>query len=464
MPTRAPRASRRAFLRLAAAGSGALAAALLGACGGQAPTDPLALPTLDPSLPTPPPLRATSRPEAAAPTARPPATAAAEKTTIVLGHWDGLLRPVLAGFEREHPGVEVRFIPADFDTYHRGLRSALTSGEGAPDVAAVGANWLGTLVARGGLLDLAAPPFDGARMAGDMVPGAWQMAYVDGRQIALPWGVHPAAMWYRADLLADVGVEDDPAVLQGRVQSWDDLLVLAREITTAKAERRLFFDARDVFYTAVAQEPYGWLDGVKVLIEERGRRPAQLASRVREEELDAALVSGNAALAVKNGELAGFFGDIGVLPFLTRDLADTSGAWRVLLPPGGPAIFGVTYLALPEQSEHQELAWELATYLAGPTAQNAYLKAGGAIPAHMPAWADPLYDAPVAFLGGQTLYRPLAERARAMPAGTLSEHHRDADDIVGTELSLVVERAKDPVQAMRDAEAAMIRKFEGLVA
>ena len=464
MPTRAPRASRRAFLRLAAGGALALGGALMAACGAQATSDPLALPTLDPAQPTSPPLRATPAPEAAAPTARPPATAATEKTTLVLGHWDGQLRPVLAGFEREHPGVEVRFIPAFFDEYHQGLRSALTQGKGAPDVAAVGANWLGTLVARGGLLDLTAPPFDGARLAEEMVPGAWQMANVDGKQVALPWGVNPAALWYRADLLADVGVEDDPEVLQRRVQSWDDLLELAREVTKGKAERRLFYDARDVFYTAVAQAPFGWLDGVKVLIEERGTRPAQLASRTREEELDAALVSGNVGLAVKNGELAGFFSDIGVLPFLTQDLADTSGAWRVLLPPGAPAMFGVSYLAVTEQSEHQELAWELATYLAGPAAQNAYLKAGGPIPAHMPAWADPLYDAPVAFLGGQTLYRPLAESARAMPAGTLSEYHRDANDVVDTELSLVVERAKDSVQAMRDAEAAVIRKFEGLVA
>jgi multiple sugar transport system substrate-binding protein len=469
MPTRSPPLSRRAFLRLAAAGAGTLGlGALLGACGAAPPSDPLALPTLDPSQPTLEPISGTAVPAAdAAPPTRPPATSVeVEQTTLVLGHWDRALRPVLADFERENPGVRVRFIPESYDDYHRSVRSAMVEGKGAPDVAAIGLGWLGIFAERGGLHDLAAPPFDGTSLAGDMVPGAWATATVDGKQLAVPFSIAPAAWWYRADLLAEAGVEDDPATLRSQVQSWDDLLALAQEVKKNKAERSLFYDARDLFYAAVAQEEYGWLDGNKVLIEEKATRAAQLAGQARELKLDADLVSSNGFnLAMKNGELAGFFADGGVLGYLTESYADTAGQWRLLPVPGGPAVFSASFLAVPEQSTKPELAWALVKYLAArPKTQNAYLQASASMPAYMPAWAEPLYDAPVDFFGGQPVYRLGADIAREMRPARLSQYQRDATDIVEIELSQVVERAKDPVQAMQEAEAAMLRKAEGLVA
>jgi multiple sugar transport system substrate-binding protein len=472
MASYAPRpASRRAFLRVAVSGAGALGlGALLGACGApQAPSDPLALPTLDPSQPTLQPVGGTPEPQAAevsVPT-RPPATSAdAGKTTIVLGHWDGLLRPALADFERENPGVQVRFIPAYIEEYHRGLRSALVEGKGAPDVAAVTLSWLGIFAERGGLVDLSSPPFDGASLAKDMVPGAWASGAVDGKQIGVPFSISPAGQWYRADLLADAGVADDPQELRERVQSWEDMLALAQELKQKKAERSLFFDARDLFYAAVGQEEFGWLDGNKVLIEEKGTRGAQIAAQTRELKLDADLVSsGGFNLAMKNNQLAGFFAGADPLPYLVETFPDTAGQWRLLPAPGGPAVFGASFLTVPEQSEQQELAWALVKYLtARPKTQNAYLQASGVTPAYMPAWAEPLYDAPVDFFGGQPVYRLWADMARDMRPARLSQHHLDATGLVETELSQIVERGKDPEQAMRDAEAAMLRKAEGLVA
>jgi multiple sugar transport system substrate-binding protein len=458
MPIRHSPINRRAFLRLAAAGAGMFGlGALLGACGAAPPSDPLALPTLDPSQPTLEPISGIAAPAAdVPPSTRPPATSVeVDQTTLVLGHWDRALRPLLADFERENPGVRVRFISEFHDDYHRSLRSAMAEGKGAPDVAAIGLGWLGIFAQRGGLLDLAAPPFDGASLAGDMVPGAWASGTVDGKQIAVPFSVAPAAWWYRADLLAEAGVEDDPAALRSQVQSWDDLLALAQEVKKNKAERSLFYDARDLFYAAVAQEQYGWLDGNKVLIEEKGTRAAQLAGQARELKLDADLVSSNGFnLAMKNGELAGFFADGGVLGYLTENYADTAGQWRLLPVPGGPALFGASFLAVPAQSEQPELAWALVKYLAArPATQNAHLQASASIPAYMPAWADPLYDAPVEFFGGQAVYRLAADAVREMRPAHLSQYHLDANNIVEIELSQVVERAKDPLQAMQDAEA-----------
>jgi ABC-type glycerol-3-phosphate transport system substrate-binding protein len=447
---------RRTFLRLAAAGAGGLALpGLLAACGAP-PADPsqppgfTEVPLADAARVTPTGLSA-------------PATSQSEKTTIVLGHWDGALRPLLAEFERANPDVQVRFIPSWTDDYHRGLRSALASGDDIPDVAAISLSWLGVFAERGGFADLTSPPFDGGRLAGEMVPAVWEAGQVNGRQIAVPWSIYPAAMWYRPELLADAGIAADPQELARQAQSWDDLLGLAQALKEAKPERSLFFDARDLFYVGVAQQEYGWLDGNKVLIEEKGTRPAQLAALSRARKLDADLVSGNPDLAIRNNQLVGVFADPTLLPFLAERFVDLSGGWRLVPPPGGPAIYGASFLAVTEQSQQQELAWELVKFLAAtPGTQNAYFGTGGGVPAYRPAWADKLYEAPVEFFGGQAVNRVWADMVAAMPAVRLSAHQLSAVEVVETELGQVTERDKDPVQAMLDAEAAIIRKAEGL--
>jgi ABC-type glycerol-3-phosphate transport system substrate-binding protein len=70
----------------------------------------------------------------------------------------------------------------------------------------VSLNWLGVFAEGGWFVDVAASPFD------DMVSGPWGVGQVGGKQLAVPLGIFPAGLWYRADLLANAGVESDQAM------------------------------------------------------------------------------------------------------------------------------------------------------------------------------------------------------------------------------------------------------------
>jgi ABC-type glycerol-3-phosphate transport system substrate-binding protein len=91
-------------------------------------------------------------------------------------------------------------------------------------------------------------------------------------------------------------------------------------------------------------------------------------------------------------------------------------------------------------------------------------KQTGVMPAYKPAWQDPLYDAPVDFFGGQRTYRIWTEIADNIPAILRTSDDLQLDDIVGAELTKVLQEGKDPTQAAKDAEAEALNRVEGATA
>jgi multiple sugar transport system substrate-binding protein len=142
----------------------------------------------------------------------------------------------------------------------------------------------------------------------------------------------------------------------------------------------------------------------------------------------------------------------------------TAGKWRVIRTPEHDFVQGGLFLAIPAQTKNPEAAWEFVKYVCGSAdGQNAFFKTTGIFPAYKPAWQDPLYDQPVPFFGGQPVYRLWAAIAENMPAGVVSTHEQAAGEAVFAEISKVQSKIKDPVQAMQDAEARVLKEVAGLV-
>jgi multiple sugar transport system substrate-binding protein len=139
------------------------------------------------------------------------------------------------------------------------------------------------------------------------------------------------------------------------------------------------------------------------------------------------------------------------------------GKWRVLRAPGGDFSQGARYLGIPAASAKQEAAWEFVRFCCATTeAQNAFLKAGGDLPAYMPAWQDPLYDAPVSMFGDQRAYRLWADVAAAAPVPSSTPNDVAMLDLLYPKLRDVVAAGGDAGQALRDAEAAIVAAIPGL--
>jgi multiple sugar transport system substrate-binding protein len=147
---------------------------------------------------------------------------------------------------------------------------------------------------------------------------------------------------------------------------------------------------------------------------------------------------------------------------LSRDQAQLNGKWRIVPAPEASYNWGGSFCAIPEQCKNQELAWDFVQWACcSAEGQNAMFKPTGVFPAYKPAWADPLYDEPVEFFGGQRAFRMWANIADNVASIVRSPYDLQADDIVNAEVTKVLKEGKDPVQAMKDAEAEALKAIEG---
>ena len=448
--------SRRSFLRAAAAMGGV---GILAACGAAAPAGGGATPAAG----------------GEAPAAEAPAQGGQAVTEITFWWWDAAGQIWADEYAKVNPQVKVTFVNTPFADAHDKLLTSFAAGSGAPDVASIEIGRVGGFTAKGGLADLKAPPFDGGSLEADMVKYKWiQGSTEDGRLVCMPWDIGPAGVWYRTDLFEQYGLPTEPEEVEQLIshtngKTWDDFFALAKQLKDASGGKTaLFADAGTDIYGAVyRQQGEGYQEGNRILIEEKATRPFQLASQARQQGLDANIPWWGAEwqTGLKDNAFAGMVIAAWMQGGLARDQPDLVGKWRIVRAPEANYNWGGSFVAIPEQSKNKEAAWEFVKWaVASAEGQNVLFKQTGVMPAYKPAWQDPLYDAPVDFFGGQRAYRIWTEIADNIPAIPRTPNDLQLDDIVGAELTKVLQEGKDPVQAAKDAEAEALNRIEGVVA
>ena len=122
---------------------------------------------------------------------------------------------LVAGFERENPGVRVRVEKLPWSAAHEKLLTAF-AGDATPDVAQMGNTWLPEMAALGAIEPL--QPFLETTPSinpEDHFAGIWQTNRVNGVMVGMPWYVDTRLLFYRRDLLQQVGFAKPPA-------DWDE--------------------------------------------------------------------------------------------------------------------------------------------------------------------------------------------------------------------------------------------------
>jgi multiple sugar transport system substrate-binding protein len=450
--------SRRRFLSATATAVGGLTLAACGAGGAQTPAEGTE-PTVAPEGEAP----ATG----AEPTVA-PAAGTGDARAITFWWWDDNGNIWANAWNESRSDIRVNFVNTPFADAHDKLLTSFAAGSGAPDVASVEIGRVGGFTARGGLADLKAAPFDAGRYEEDMVQYKWiQGSTQDGRLVCFPWDIGPAGVWYRTDLFEENGLPTEPeeveAMIGGADNTWEDFFAVAKQLhESSGGNTAMVADAGTDIYGAVyRQQGEGYQEGNKVLIVEKATRPFQLAAQARAENIDADIpwwgADWNAGM--QNNAFACMVIAAWMQGGLTRDHPQTVGKWRVVRAPEANYNWGGSFTAIPEQSQNKEAAWEFVQWsCATAEGQNTLFKASGVMPAYKPAWQDPLYEEPVEFFGGQRVYRVWTEIADNIPAILRTPNDLQLDDIVGAELTQVLQEGKDPVQAAQDAEAEALRR------
>lgn len=426
------RLHRRAMLRCVATGIGLVGLQALTACSA-----PFATPT---PIPTPQPQQ------------------------IVLWNWlDTAGAEITRQFEQQNPLITVKVESISYERAHQQLISSLKSGTGAPDLFITDLTYLGILREQEGLADLSGPPFDGSTLKQDFIPNLWNYATFNGQQIALPWIAGVGLGWYRPDILAAAGLPSEPEEVQQAAASWDSWLALDQALRRANPKTALIGAAADLFPIRVEQQGHGWVDGEKVLIEEKGQAAAALVAAARDNDVPPTSTGRQLMREIVSGQLAGMVDASWMQLFLTQDALQTGGKWRVVRAPGGDYLTSGLYMLIPQQSAKQEAAWSFIRYLcASAEGQNSAFKTTGAFPSYRQAWDDPVYDQPSDFFGGQFANRLMLQAVAQLPAGTISAHDGEIDQITQRAAAKIAKDGLDPQQAMAEAETEALAQLPGL--
>lgn len=333
---------------------------------------------------------------------------------------------LIAGFEREQPGVRVKVEQLPWTAAHEKLLTAF-AGDATPDLAQVGNTWLPEMQALGALepLDawIARTPL---LQPVDYFDGIWATNAPRDERVGLPWYVDTRLLFVRQDLLRRAGIPRMP-------QNWDEWrAALARLRETGMATPLLLpTNEFEPLLALALQQPAEVLrDGGRFgNFSSPDFRRALGFYVERFKRGDAPGLTNNQVANVWQEFGRGTFafyisGPWNIGEFKRRLPAELGDAWTTAELPGpdglGASIAGGASLAMFRRSRHKPEAWALISYLSRPEVQQQFYRLTGNLPPRRSTWAMPLpgtdSGATLAEDRHAAAFRRQLERVRPTPA------------------------------------------------
>jgi arabinosaccharide transport system substrate-binding protein len=265
------------------------------------------------------------------------------------------------------------------------------------------------------------------------------------RVFALPHDVHPVMLAYRADIVAELGIEVDA------IRTWNDFVALRTKVQKD-------FDGDGVIDRYLIDLPIAEPWGLQTLLLQRGVSFFDAEGNLtldRPETVDTILwyvhqVEGKERIATQAGwgqPLAKAMKDGWAVFYLTPDwrtavmqleAPGVRGLFEVMpLPawtPGGrrTSVWGGTGLAITRATKRPELAWELAKALYfDPEHLGERFLHTNIIPPLKDSWELPAFKRKNPFFRGQAIGVEYAKLAREVPPSTSTPYSLRASDRLG---------------------------------
>lgn len=368
----------------------------------------------------------------------------------------------VAAFEKSHEGaeVEVEYIPVD--TRAQRIKAAFNDPKSAPDLIEYGNTDTAGYVKDGGLADIS-KEFAAWDEAKDTDPTAKQSVTVDGSVYGAPLFVGVRALYYRTDVLDELGIE--PPKSQG------ELISTAKKIHKEKPD--LYGLAVGGAYTYGAM-PFIWAQGGE-LAEETGvtYRSAINSAKARKgieaytslfgddncPAAKCAAMGGNATVtAFASGKAAMSIG--GDFSHAAVEAGAVKGKYAVVPLPGvkegsiAPAFAGGNNIGVLKSSSHRTLAVDLMKSLTGKKTQAEMFDAMGFLPTYTDVLESAAEKEP--FVG--PFVNTLGAGAKFVPASP-AWGQIDASLVLPTMFQEIVSGRKDVAAASDDAAKKMDTAF-----
>jgi len=336
--------------------------------------------------------------------------------------FNGYLQGVIRSWERQNPGVLVRWSDVPWASVERKLLAAVFA-RTAPDLVNLNPPFAANLASKGGLLDLT--PLVPQAAAQSYLPRIWQAGEQQGQQFALPWYLTARITMANTLLLQRAGLEAPP-------RRWEEVPTYASAVRRRTGRYGLFVtvvsdDSAELLETLVQQ-------GVQLLDGERRAAFESDAGRAafgfwsglyRDGLLPREVVSQGYRRAIElyqSGDLA----QVATGPDFLRNLQTNAPGIAAVTAPfapitgaSGEANVAVMNLVVPRQSAMAAEAVSFGLHLTNAANQLAFAEQARVLPSSTVALQQ-LQQSLVAEPGA-TPAEQLVQQARLLSARTLAD-------------------------------------------
>lgn len=357
---------------------------------------------------------------------------ASEESSDTLSVWmmgDGneTVQPIFDAYTEE-TGIEVDLQSIPWSAAHDRLLTAVASGEG-PDVVQMGSTYMAEFTDAGALLDIS----DYIESSDALSPenffeGNVATTMFDDNYYGVPWYTETRALYYRTDLLEEVGYPEGPS-------NWEELYDAAVKLSE-RGDNMYGFDIN------LKEQTFGPMfakQNGSEIINEAGEPVLNEPEFVEAIEYLHSFVEAGATTNQDLGiELSQSFGGEGIVPMfisgpwsismIEDQTTDIEGKWDIRTLPEGPVSnvsnTGGANLAVWSSSDHPDEAMDLIEHMVSVDSLMTYYDTTSSLPALVEAWEEePFQDEKIAVFGEQlenSEHMPLIEGWDRMSQAYLS--------------------------------------------
>lgn len=332
-------------------------------------------------------------------------------------------------FEDENPDIKVKVQAIPWDQAHDKLLTAVASKSG-PDVIQMGTTWIPEFAEAGALMDLTPhfehyPELDPSNFSA----GSVETAKFEDKIVGVPWYIDTRVLFYRTDLLAEVGYEEAP-------KTWEELSDAAKKLADRGEDMYgISIDPKEQSLAFMFARQNG-----SELFGENGEPLFDQPEFVEAVEyLNSFFENGSAPIDLGlditqtfpgEGMVPMFISGPWMVKMINDQAPDLEGKWATAVLPTGSennqSILGGSNLSVFEHTKNEDAALKFLAYMSKPETQVEWMNLTNSLPAANKAWENEE-------LANNQLYATFGEQLQtARPMPTISEFEQIAQTFLSS--------------------------------
>ncbi len=370
------------------------------------------------------------------------------------------LKEIIGDFKAEHPEAQFTIQSVPWGTAHEKMITSVAGGIG-PDVCQFGTTWIPEFVALDALEPLDSYIDKSPKISkADYFEGSWDTGVINNVDYGIPWYVDTRVVFYRTDILREVGFDHAP-------RTWDELKTVCEKLTVKN-------EKGDYLRTGISLSPvdaktllmFMWSNGGDVLADGNKKvvidspenvEALQFYAMFFKEGLSPMVAPGGLELYnnFKTGYTPMFIGGPWMLKDLDTYVPEIKGKWDVATLPvkkTGTSFVGGSNFCIFKDSNNKELAWQFIEFMSRPDIQLKWYQLTTDLPTRLEAWENEYFKdkTKVQVFGKQLFHTKTPPRIQQW------------EEMEGA-INLEMEKVTRDDTSAADAVAAMQRKIKTIL-